>query len=146
MTEGKVVPIDKLSLEQLNYVGKQVEKEIDSYSKYYASLRAINNKFIENKEYIKVLKESQDKEILVPITSSLYIAGKSTDVKKLTVEIGANFFVETSVEKADKFCDRKLNSLKENMDKIDKIIQEKNDQLNVINQNLIEKQLAATKK
>ena len=146
MTEGKVVPIDKLSLEQLNYVGKQVEKEIDSYSKYYSSLRAINNKFLDNKEYIKQLKESQDKEILVPITSSLYIAGKSADVKKLTVEIGANFFVETTIEKADKFCDRKLNSLKENMDKIDKIIQEKNDQLNVINQNLIEKQLAVPKK
>ena len=146
MTEGKVVPIDKLSLEQLNYVGKQVEKEIDSYSKYYSSLRAINNKFLDNKEYIKQLKESQDKEILVPITSSLYIAGKSADVKKLTVEIGANFFVETTIEKADKFCDRKLTSLKENMDKIDKIIQEKNDQLNVINQNLIEKQLAAPKK
>ena len=146
MTEGKVVPIDKLSLEQLNYVGKQVEKEIDSYSKYYSSLRAINNKFLDNKEYIKQLKESQDKEILVPITSSLYIAGKSADVKKLTVEIGANFFVETTIEKADKFCDRKLTSLKENMDKIDKIIQEKNDQLNVINQNLIEKQLAVPKK
>ena len=146
MTEGKVVPIDKLSLEQLNYVGKQVEKEIDSYSKYYSSLRAINNKFLDNKEYIKQLKESQDKEILVPITSSLYIAGKSADVKKLTVEIGANFFVETTIEKADKFCDRKLTSLKENMDKIDKIIQEKNDQLNVINQNLIEKQLATPKK
>ena len=146
MTEGKVVPIDKLSLEQLNYVGKQVEKEIDNYSKYYSSLRAINSKFLDNKEYIKQLKESQDKEILVPITSSLYIAGKSADVKKVTVEIGANFFVETTIEKADKFCDRKLNSLKENMDKIDKIIQEKNDQLNVINQNLIEKQLAAPKK
>ena len=146
MTEGKVVPIDKLSLEQLNYVGKQVEKEIDSYSKYYSSLRAINNRFLDNKEYIKQLKESENKEILVPITSSLYIAGKSADVKKLTVEIGANFFVETTIEKADKFCDRKLASLKENMDKVDKIIQEKNDQLNVINQNLIEKQLAVPKK
>ena len=139
------VPIEKLSIEQLNYVGQQIEKEIKNYSQYYSSLRAVNNKYLDNKEYIKQLKEYKDKEILVPMTSSLYIPGKCSDVKKLTVEIGANFFVETTVEKAEKFCDRKLENLKINMDNIDKLIQEKNDQLNVVNQNLIEKQVNAPK-
>ena len=139
------VPIEKLSIEQLNYVGQQIEKEIKNYSQYYSSLRAVNNKYLDNKEYIKQLKEYKDKEILVPMTSSLYIPGKCSDVKKLTVEIGANFFVETTVEKAEKFCDRKLENLKINMDSIDKLIQEKNDQLNVVNQNLIEKQVNAPK-
>ena len=139
------VPIEKLSIEQLNYVGQQIEKEIKNYSQYYSSLRAVNNKYLDNKEYIKLLKEYKDKEILVPMTSSLYIPGKCADVKKLTIEIGANFFVETTVEKAEKFCDRKIESLKTNMDSIDKLIQEKNDQLNIVNQNLIEKQVAAPK-
>ena len=141
----KEVPIEKLSVEQLNYVGQQIEKEIKNYSQYYSSLRAVNNKYLDNKEYIKQLKEYKDKEILVPMTSSLYIPGKCSDVKKLTVEIGANFFVETTVEKALKFCDRKLENLKVNMENIDKLIQEKNDQLNVVNQNLIEKQVNAPK-
>ena len=141
----KEVPIEKLTVDQLNYVGQQIEKEIKNYSQYYSSLRAVNNKYLDNKEYIKQLKEYKDKEILVPMTSSLYIPGKCSDVKKLTVEIGANFFVETTVEKAEKFCDRKLENLKINMDNIDKLIQEKNDQLNVVNQNLIEKQVNAPK-
>ena len=139
------VPIEKLSIEQLNYVGQQIEKEIKNYSQYYSSLRAVNNKYLDNKEYIKQLKEYKDKEILVPMTSSLYIPGKCSDIKKLTIEIGGNFFVETTVEKADKFCDRKIENLKINMDSIDKIIQEKNEQLNVVNQNLIEKQVGAPK-
>ena len=139
------VPIEKLSIEQLNYVGQQIEKEIKNYSQYYSSLRAVNNKYLDNKEYIKQLKEYKDKEILVPMTSSLYIPGKCSDVRKLTIEIGANFFVETTVEKAEKFCDRKIENLKVNMDSIDKIIQEKNEQLNVVNQNLIEKQVGAPK-
>ena len=139
------VPIEKLSLEQLDYVGRQIEKEIKNYSQYYSSLRAVNNKYLDNKEYIKQLKEYKDKEILVPMTSSLYIPGKCKDIKKLTIEIGANFFVETTVEKAEKFCDRKIESLKKNMDSIDKLIQEKNDQLNVVNQNLIEKQVTTPK-
>ena len=139
------VPIEKLSIEQLNYIGQQIEKEIKNYSQYYSSLRAVNNKYLDNKEYIKQLKEYKDKEILVPMTSSLYIPGKCSDVKKLTIEIGANFFVETTVEKAEKFCDRKIENLKVNMDSIDKIIQEKNEQLNVVNQNLIEKQVGSPK-
>ena len=141
----KEIPIDKLSIEQLNYVGQQIEKDIKYYSQYYSSLKAVNNKYLDNKEYIKLLKDYKDKEILVPMTSSLYIPGKCADVKKLTVEIGANFFVETSIEKAEKFCDRKIESIKKNMDEIDKIIQEKNDQLNVVNQNLIEKQVGTPK-
>ena len=139
------VTIEKLSIEQLNYVGQQIEKEIKNYSQYYSSLRAVNNKYLDNKEYIKQLKEYKDKEILVPMTSSLYIPGKCSDIKKLTIEIGGNFFVETTVEKAEKFCDRKIENLKVNMDSIDKIIQEKNEQLNVVNQNLIEKQVGAPK-
>ena len=141
----KEVPIEKLSVEQLNYVGQQIEKEIKNYSQYYSSLRAVNNKYLDNKEYIKQLKEYKDKEILVPMTSSLYIPGKCADVKKLTIEIGANFFVETTIEKAEKFCDRKIENLKKNMADIDKIIQEKNDQLNVVNQNLIQKQVSQPK-
>ena len=141
----KEIPIEKLSIDQLNYVGQQIEKEIKNYSQYYSSLRAVNNKYLDNKEYIKQLKEYKDKEILVPMTSSLYIPGKCADIKKLTIEIGANFFVETTIEKADKFCDRKIENLKVNMDSIDKIIQEKNEQLNVVNQNLIEKQVNAPK-
>ena len=139
------IPIEKLSIDQLNYVGQQIEKEIKNYSQYYSSLRAVNNKYLDNKEYIKQLKEYKDKEILVPMTSSLYIPGKCANIKKLTVEIGANFFVETTVEKAEKFCDRKIESLKKNMDSIDKLIQEKNEQLNIVNQNLIEKQVSAPK-
>ena len=77
------------------------------------------------------------------MTSSLYIPGKCCDVKRVTVEIGANFYVETTIDKADKFCDRKLESIKKNMDKIDDIIKNKNEQMNAVNQQLIEKQLKA---
>ena len=137
----KEVPLEKLTIDQLDYVGKQIEQDISNYSQYYSSLRIANNKFLDNKDYIKDLRNYQDREILVPMTSSLYIPGKCSDVKKLTIEIGGNFYVETTIDKADKFCDRKLESIKKNMDKIDEIIKNKNEQLNAVNQQLIEKQL-----
>ena len=139
--EIKEVPLEKLSIDQLDYVGRQIEQEISNYSSYYSSLRIAHNKFLDNKEYINDLKTYEDKEILVPMTSSLYIPGKCSDVKRVTVEIGANFFIETTIDKAEKFCDRKLESIKKNMDNIDELIKNKNEQLNAVNQQLIEKQL-----
>ena len=141
--EIKEVPLEKLTIDQLNYLGKQIEQEISNYSSYYSSLKIALNKFLDNKEYIKDLRYYQDKEILVPMTSSLYIPGKYSDVKKVTVEIGANFYVETTIEKAEKFCDRKLEFIKKNMDNIDELIKNKNEQMNAVNQQLIEKQLKA---
>jgi len=141
MSNVKEVPLEKLTIDQLDYVGKQIEQEISNYSQYYSSLRIANNKFLDNKDYIKDLRTYENKEILVPITSSLYIPGKCSDIKKLTIEIGGNFFVETTIDKAEKFCDRKIESIKKNMDKVDEMIRNKNEQLNAVNQQLIEKQL-----
>ena len=141
MVDVKEVPLDKLTIDQLNYLGKQINQEISNYSSYYSSLKIALNKFLDNKEYIKDLRNYQDKEILVPMTSSLYIPGKYSDVNRLMVEIGANFFIETNIDKADKFCDRKIESIKKNMDQIDWLIQNKNVQMNAVNQHLISKQL-----
>ena len=141
MVEVKEIPLEKLTIDQLNYLGKQIEQKISNYSSYYSSLKIALNKFLDNKEYIKDLRNYQDKEILVPMTSSLYIPGKYSDVNRLMVEIGANFFIETNIDKADKFCDRKIESIKKNIDQIDWLIQNKNVQMNAVNQHLISKQL-----
>ena len=141
MVEVKEVPLEKLTKEQLNYLGNEIKKEISNYSSYYSSYKIALNKYYDNKEYIKDLRNYENKEILIPMTSSLYIPGKCIDVKRLTIEIGGNFFVETTIDKADKFCDRKIETLKKNMDEIDWLIQNKNVQLNAVNQHLIEKQL-----
>jgi prefoldin alpha subunit len=140
------VPIENLSLEQLSYVGKQIEGEIQSYSSYLTSLKVAYTKFIDNKEYVKDLVNCKDKEILVPITSSLYVPGKSSDISHVMVEIGTNYFVESGLDKAEKFCDRKMAIIKENMEKIEEIVKTKTNHLNVINHNIIAKQQTAAKK
>ncbi len=137
--ERKEVPLESLNIEQLTTVGKQVEQEINSYSSYYTSLKVALAKFYDNKDYVKDMANCKEKEILVPITSSLYIPGKCNDIKSVMLEVGANYFVNTNIEKAGSFCDRKIKIIKESMDKIDGIIKTKNDQLTVINHNIISK-------
>merc|ERR1712032_1018058 len=144
--KGKEMPLDTLNLEQLTQVGKQVEQEINSYNSYYTSLKVALAKFVDNKDYIADFKNCSKKDILVPITSSLYIPGKCSDIKSVMIEVGANYFVGTSLAKADGFCDRKVKVIRESMDKIDGIIKTKNDALNQINHLIISNQIAAKNK
>jgi prefoldin alpha subunit len=146
MTESKEIPLENLTLEQLGYVGKQIEQEISSYSSYATSLKVAYNKFMDNKEYVKDLANCKEKELLVPITSSLYIPGKCSDISTVMVEIGTNYFVETKLEKAEKFCERKLAIIKENSDKIDEIMKTKTNHMNLINHNILIKQQELNKK
>jgi prefoldin alpha subunit len=141
---GKGIAIENLSLEQLGYIGKQIEQEISSYSSYGTTLKVAYNKFQDNKEYVKDLINCQDRELLVPITSSLYIPGRCSNIKNVMIEIGTNYFVETKIDKAEKFCERKLTIIKENLEKIDEIMKTKTSHMNLINHGIIAKQQEAT--
>ena len=139
------VPLENLTLEQLSYIGKQLEQEIASYSSYFTSLKVALNKFIDNKEYVRDLTTAKDKDILVPITSSLYVPGKCGDISNVMVEIGTNYFVESKLDNAEKFCDRKIAMIKASMEKIDEILKTKSSQMNLLNHNIISKQSQAKK-
>ncbi len=142
-SETKEIPLENLSLEQLGYIGKQLEQEISSYSSYYTSLKVALNKFVDNKEYVRDLTTAKDRDILVPITSSLYIPGKCADISNVMVEIGTNYFVETKIDNAEKFCERKMTMIKANMDKIDELLKTKSNHMNLINHHIILKQQQA---
>ena len=131
--------LSSLNLEQLQAVGKQIEQEIQSLSSSYTSLKVVMNKFKDNKTYITQLTTSKDKEMLIPLTQSVFIPGKCSDISSLMVELGANYLVETGVSQADKFCDRKIELLILNMDKIDGMIIEKNKIMTEINHLIISK-------
>jgi prefoldin alpha subunit len=92
------------------------------------------------------MTDMKEKDILVPITSSLYIPGRGGDISHVMVEVGANYFVSTSIDKAEKFCDRKVEMIKKNMEKIDELIKTKTNHMNVINHNIIIKQQQAMMK
>lgn len=135
----KEVPLSQLNLEQLSSIGKQIEQDVQSLSSSYTSLKVVLTKFKDNKEYIKQLINSKDKEMLVPLTQSVYIPGKCSDISKLMIELGGNYMVSTGVSKAEAFCDRKIELLNSNMEKIDNMIVEKNNIMNEINYQIINK-------
>ena len=135
----KELALSQLSLEQLSAVGKQIEQEVQSLSSSYTSLKVVLTKFKDNKTYIKNLMEAKDKDMLIPLSQSVFIPGRISDIKHLMIELGGNYLVQTDVEKADAFCDRKIELLNTNMEKIDNMIVDKNKIMNELNYHIINK-------
>ena len=81
-------------------------------------------KFTQSKSVVAYLKErGKGKEIMIPLTSSLYVPGVMEDNEQVLVEVGAGYFVEKSSEKAKEYCDRKIKMLTDNGSKVAEIVQ-----------------------
>jgi prefoldin alpha subunit len=89
-------------------------------------------------------------EVLVPLTSSLYVKGRLTDREKVLVDVGTGFYVEKvrhlvfggvlavlmillqTASKAVAFYDDKVKGLEANLQELEKIVQTKSTQLRVV--------------
>jgi len=74
-------------------------------------------------------KEEVGKDMLVPLTESLYVPGKIARTDKVLLDVGTGYFIEHDTEKGIDYCKRKVNFIRENMDKLMAIVQTKRKQL-----------------
>ena len=124
------VDVTKITPQQLVQLSKSFEQEIDVLTQSYSQLVSAVNKFHDSRLVLNYLKErAHGKEIMVPLTSSLYVPGIMEDNNKVLVEVGAGYFVEENIDKAKEYCERKAKTLQENGNKVGEIIQVKKVQL-----------------
>ena len=87
-------------------------------------------KFEESSQVLNYLKEyGTNKEVMVPLTSSLYVPGVMEDSNKVLVEVGASYFIEQSNQCAQEYCQRKKQMLEGNAKKVNEILQVKRVQM-----------------
>lgn len=95
------VDLATLSLPQLRALQSRLTSELEHLTSSHTKLRAAQAKFRECVRSItdgvtgseKQGTKGQD-EILVPLTSSLYVKGRLTDREKVLVDVGTGFYVE----------------------------------------------------
>ena len=125
---------EKVNIEGLNYyelteLKKTIEGEINVLSNSFDQLRMAATKFSAAKEKMAVFTpDANDKEVLVPLTTSVFIPGTLKNVDKVMFEVGASYYVEDTVPKAKAFYDRKVEEIKKNMTLLSKIIENKSKQ------------------
>lgn len=126
MSEQKV-DITTLSLHQLSEIRKSLEAEIDHLSQSGGELRNVMAKYIECSQSVKTAsaKATGGADIMVPLTSSLYVPGKMSENKTYIVDVGTNYYVEKTAEETIKFFDNKVETLNKNLVDLGKLLDDK---------------------
>ena len=70
--------------------------------------------------------------ILVPLTPSLYVPGKLASTETVLVDVGTGFYIEKSPDAAQDFYKRKVDEIGKNLSDLEKIVQGKQGNLNVV--------------
>ncbi|CEG63799.1 Putative Prefoldin, alpha subunit [Rhizopus microsporus] len=128
------VNITDLDLSSLQQVKTQLEEELNHLTQSYSKLKTVQGRFADCADSVNSLKteKSEDKTILVPLTSSLYVPGKLSDVNKVIVDVGTGYFIEKSVSDATTFYKDKVDFVKNNLGTLEKTITDKQSTLRAI--------------
>ncbi|KAE8364210.1 Prefoldin [Aspergillus caelatus] len=143
------VNINSLSVPQLRALQTRLSSELEHLTSSHAKLRAAQSKFRDcvrsiNEGVVGSEKRGTDgrDDILVPLTSSLYVKGKLADREKVLVDVGTGFYVEKTAKKAIEFYEDKIKSLETNLTELEKIVQTKSSQQRLFEEALRQKLLS----
>ncbi|KAF8867264.1 Prefoldin alpha subunit [Acephala macrosclerotiorum] len=143
--KGQQIDLASLSTQQLSQVKKQLDDELEHLTNSFQQLRAAQAKFRECLRSIAtgVSSKVDGKPILVPLTASLYVPGKLADTEHVIVDVGTGFYVEKSTKDANKFYEAKVKELETNLKDLQTIIEQKSNNLRVVEDVLRQKVLSA---
>ncbi|XP_015524430.1 prefoldin subunit 5 [Neodiprion pinetum] len=128
-TEGPMlqqIDLTKLNLQQLTQLKQQLDQELGVFQDSLQTLKIAQNKFQESGTSLEKLTPSaKGKEILVPLTGSMYVTGKLADTETVIVDIGTGYYAQKDIQGAKDYFKRRVNYVTEQMEKIQQIGLEK---------------------
>ncbi|TAQ89441.1 hypothetical protein B7494_g2206 [Chlorociboria aeruginascens] len=144
--ESTKVDLASLSTQQLSQIKKQLDDELEHLTNSHSQLRAAQAKFKECLRSIAggVSEKVEGRQILVPLTTSLYVPGTLADPDNVIVDVGTGFYVEKSTKDATKFYEGKVDDLGINLKDLEKIVQGKSNNLRVVEDVLRQKVLSGS--
>lgn len=126
------IDLTQLHPQQLVDLRKSTEDEVNHFTSSLQALQAAQNKLKDCISSITNMNSTSAKELLVPLTSSLYLPGKIENPDKFLVDIGTGYYAEKNSEEAKKVYEAKINKLTEDSKKLKEILVSKNEILNQI--------------
>lgn len=127
------IDLSKLEPQQLVEIRLSTEKEIDHFTNSLQALQTVQTKLQDCVRTIDSMEQLKSSELLVPMTSSLYIPGHIKDKDQYLVDIGTGYFVEKSGKDAKQIYSKKLAKLDGDSKKLKDILVQKNAIINNIN-------------
>ncbi|XP_012266775.2 prefoldin subunit 5 [Athalia rosae] len=120
------IDLTNLNLQQLTQLKQNLDQELGVFQDSLQALKIAQNKFQESGTSLgKINPRAKGKEILVPLTSSMYVTGKLANTETVIVDIGTGYYAEKDIQGAKDYFTRRVNYVTEQMEKIQQIGLEK---------------------
>ena len=85
----QTIDLKKLDLMQLTQIKNQLDQDLQFYQESLGNLKHAQTKFQDSGDSLgRLTPENKDKEILVPLTGSMYVPGQLSNSEKVLVDIG----------------------------------------------------------
>lgn len=123
----QAIDITKLSIQQLDSLKTQLTQEINVLQDSLGQLKMVQQSFSASDssvDSLKVMCKSND-EILVPLTSSLYVPGKLKSNDRVLIDIGTGYYVNKTADDAKKHFKKKVDFVTKQMETLQPILQQK---------------------
>lgn len=137
MAQNTDLDLTQLSIPQLQQLKKQLDSEIQQFAQNHSKFNVAMQRVLESKNSLTALTpESKDQEILVPLTQSLYVPGKLTNVDTVLVDVGTGYFFEKKTANAVEHFSKKAKIVQEQAEALEKIIHQRRTQSKAVLQML----------
>ncbi|KAI5969125.1 GIM5 [Candida margitis] len=133
MSQPQKIDLNSLPPQQLVELRKNIDQEINHFTQSLQALQTAQLKLKDCITSINNLEKSKADEMLIPLSSSLYIPGKAVTKQDYLVDIGTGYYVEKKAEDAKKVYDTKIKKLDDDAKKLKDILVQKNELLNGLN-------------
>lgn len=122
----QMVEIASLNPMQLQQLQEQLKSELELFSNSMQQLRLATAKFQESLQSVAKLEGSEDgHEVMVPMTSSLYVPGKLKETDTLLIDVGTGYFVEKTRKEAIDYFQRKIEFVGTQMETVQGYLKQK---------------------
>lgn len=132
MSQQKI-DLNQLEPQQLVEIRQSTEREIEHFTQSLQALQTALSKLQDCVRTIDNMEGLDSKELLVPMTSSLYLPGTVKEKGSYLVDVGTGYFIEKSGEDAKQVYTMKITKLNEDSKKLKDILVQKNAIINNIN-------------
>ncbi|RKP17591.1 Prefoldin alpha subunit [Rozella allomycis CSF55] len=132
----------QMPLQQLQQIKAQIDQDLNVLTSSFSQLKIAQAKFYKSHECLDTfvpanagkisLNATPDKEVFIPLTQSLYVPGKMSNINKVAVDIGTGYFAEKSVADAREYFKRKTEFIQNQLSKLQESVAEKKNQLQVV--------------
>lgn len=128
------IDLDSMSLEQLHQLQQQEESRLQTLTNHYAQLRQAAIKIQSSLRALQHLNQQpsplsgagvtgEGRDVMVPLTESVYIPGKMKESNKFLVELGTGYYVEKSLKETTGYLERKLRIVDANSENVTAVMQ-----------------------